>query len=487
MYTRLLLSIILTVATLASGICQSVEAYYHKALFLHPEDGPFIETYLAINGNSIVYKANEDGELQGKVEVTLIFLKNDSIKFFDKFEIKSPIIADEKTPKSSFLDIQRIPLPNGVYHFEMQIKDLNGEGKTTASSYKDVVVVDFNEAQVSISDIELVESFERVEERSNFVKGGVKLIPYFSTFYPEHKETMIFYAEIYNCVKVLGAEYGFLVNYYIESQDAELKLDKYSKFKKEVAKEANVLFNQFSIADLPSGNYNLVVEIKDRSNGLLVKKKLFFQRSNPNLPIKPENLANLDLSRSFVMNIPADSLAECIRSCSPISSGNERSYAQTQLAVGDADLMRRYLQHFWEKRSTLEPESLWLAYSEQVRKVQKEYGRMILKGYETDRGRVYLQYGLPNSIEVRNMDPASYPYEIWHYYKLENVSNAKFIFYNPELADQNYDLLHSNVRGEPSDPAWRYKLQNLRPRTVDELLDPNSFDNRASDFWTHPK
>ena len=128
-----------------------------------------------------------------------------------------------------------------------------------------------------------------------------------------------------------------------------------------------------------------------------------------------------------------------------------------------------------------------MAYSAQVKKVQREYGGMIMKGYETDRGRVYLQYGQPNSVEVRNMDPASYPYEIWHYYKLGEMSNAKFVFYDPEFVDQTYELLHSNVPGEPSDPAWHYKLQNLRPMNIDQMMERNTYDSRATDFWFNPK
>jgi len=487
MNRKLLLIVILAFLKVVPGYAQSLEAFYSNAFFVHPKEGPFIESYLAINGKSVTYKPNEDGQLQSKVEVTIIYLQKDSIKYFDKYEVRSPTLSDNKAEKVNFLDVQRIPLPNGVYQFEMQVKDLNGDARKPAYRYNDVIVLNFEEDSVFLSDIELVESYERTEERNNFVKGGVKLIPYTTNFYTEEVETMIFYTEIYNCSKALGNDQAFLLNFYIESQDSEQQLGQYAKFKKEQAKEVNVLFDQFSIATLPSGNYNLVVEVKDRSNALLARKKLFFQRSNPNLPIEEDNLAAVDLNKSFVMDIPKDSLLECIRSLGPISSSSERYYAETQVSIGNEELMRRYLQHFWEKRSALEPGALWLRYSAQVRKVQREYGRMILKGYETDRGRVYLQYGLPNSVEVRHMDPASYPYEIWQYYKLNEISNAKFIFYDPEMSDQDFELLHSNVPGEPYDPAWHYKLQKRGDSNVDELFNSNSFDSRAREFWSNPK
>ena len=469
-----------------TGTAQTMEAFYSRAFFIHPEDGPFMESYLAINGSSIIYKPNEDGNLQGKVEVTTLYFQKDSIVFYDKYEVRSPIIEKKKSKRGNFIDVQRVPVPVGVYQLEMQIKDLNNDGTIKPFLYHDVLVVADKGDSLSISDIELVESFQRTEERNEPVKGGVQMVPYTSNFYHEDIKTLIFYMEIYNTIPALGQDQTFLLYFYIESQDSDQKLGEYTRFKKEKAGDVVVLFNQFAIGTLPSGNYNLVVEVRDRNNAVVDKKKLFFQRSNPNLPIKTENLASMDLSNSFVMNIPSDSLHECISCLGPISSTSERQYAETQIKVGDHELMRRYIQHFWEKRSRLEPESLWLAYSVQVQKVGREYERSIKKGYETDQGRVYLQYGQPNSVEARNMDPALYPYEIWHYYKINTMSNAKFIFYDPDFVDMGMELLHSNVSGEPSDPSWHYKLQNLRPNNVDQLFN-NDLRNRATEFWSNPK
>ena len=487
MNTKLLCVSFLVCALNITGVGQPLEAFFSKALFLHPEGGPFVESYLTINGKSVFYKSNEDGVLQAKVEVTAVYLQQDSVIFFDKYEVRSPILGTKKSEKQNFLDIQRVPLPNGVYQFEVHVKDLNAGKDGSKFKYRDVILLDFNTDSLSISDIELIESFERTDEKGNFIKGGVKLVPYTSNFYPEDVNTMIFYSEIYNSGKFLGTDQAFLLNFYLESQDSKLHLEQYSKFQKEQAKEVNVLFNQFSIASLPSGNYNLVVEVRDRSNQLVSRKKIFFQRSNPNLPFKPKNLASVDLDHSFAIKIPEDSLYECVACLGPISSSAERQYAAAQLLVSDPDLMRRYIQYFWEKRSHLEPESFWLAYSAQVKKVQREYGGIILKGYETDRGRVYLQYGQPNSVDGHPMLGGSLPYEIWHYYNLAKMSNAKFVFYDTDGVDQAFDLLHSNVPGEPSDPSWQYKINGAWDNNLDNMMDRNTQDSRANDFWSNPR
>ena len=87
------------------------------------------------------------------------------------------------------------------------------------------------------------------------------------------------------------------------------------------------------------------------------------------------------------------------------------------------------------------------------------YSTPIDHGFETDRGRVFLQYGPPNNIEGNTREPGAYPYEIWHYYKLtNNQSNVKFVFYNPDLITNDYQLIHSDARGEIYDARWKFKI-----------------------------
>ena len=53
----------------------------------------------------------------------------------------------------------------------------------------------------------------------------------------------------------------------------------------------------------------------------------------------------------------------------------------------------------------------------------KGYTEMVTKKGDTitaDRGRVMLQYGIPNDIHEVPSDPVTLPYEIWHYYYLDH-------------------------------------------------------------------
>jgi GWxTD domain-containing protein len=151
--------------------------------------------------------------------------------------------------------------------------------------------------------------------------------------------------------------------------------------------------------------------------------------------------------------------------------------------------MRKYFLRFWTRRDPLTPEKAWVDYKAQVDKADKEFKTPIRKGYETDRGRVYLQYGQPNSADRVDHEPSSYPYEIWHYYNLGSQSNAKFIFYNPSLVANDYELLHSTVIGEPYDPAWHYKLHK-RDTQLNDINTKGSqwhYGSRSRDLFDIPR
>jgi GWxTD domain-containing protein len=151
--------------------------------------------------------------------------------------------------------------------------------------------------------------------------------------------------------------------------------------------------------------------------------------------------------------------------------------------------MQRFFYSFWEKRDQANPSQAWNNYKQEVEKVNKSYGTLIERGYETDRGRVYLQYGPPNNINKQDREPSNYPYEIWHYYVLGNQSNRKFVFYNPDLVTNDYTLIHSDANGEIYDQRWQMKLQKRsnQSRDLDKEKSPDHFGGRSDEIYTLPR
>jgi hypothetical protein len=67
-----------------------------------------------------------------------------------------------------------------------------------------------------------------------------------------------------------------------------------------------------------------------------------------------------------------------------------------------------------------------------------------VRGFNTDRGRVYVKYGEPDAIEQKVIEAETRPREYWHYY------NTGYIFVFIDLSgDANYRLAWTNAKGEP--------------------------------------
>ena len=66
------------------------------------------------------------------------------------------------------------------------------------------------------------------------------------------------------------------------------------------------------------------------------------------------------------------------------------------------------------------------------------------------------------------------------------MSNRKFIFYNPDLINNQYRLLHSDMVGELKNPRWSYELskRNTQNGNVDnpDEYNINSWGNNSREF-----
>jgi GWxTD domain-containing protein len=462
----------------------SLEVYFMYATFNSP-DGPYLETYLSTIGKTAVFVKNTNGKFQAEIEITMVFKKGEEVITVNKYNLKSPEIADTNGVKPNFVDLQRISIPNGIYNFEMDIRDIHsGQDKF---EFTDILQIDYSETVVQFSGLQLIESITPVEEVSPLTKNGYDLLPYISNFYPQNFNKISFYTEIYNADKIIAAD--FMVRYYIESFETYKELEQYSRFKKMSPAAIIPFIGEINIENLPSGNYNLVVEVKNRDNVSVQKTKFFFQRSNSSandLAALDEILKNYDITTSFQGSMTnRDSLVEYISCLRPIADMDEQRFIDYQVKMAGLDELQNYFMQFWLKRNNVQPGEIWRQYKEQVDFVDRNYRTPINRGYETDRGRVYLQYGVPNDIYVSKHEPNAYPYEIWHYYRIKNENNKKFIFYNPNIAGKEYELLHSDLTGEIKTPNWE-RLLSKRNNTMynqDLMNSDASYGSRAKEEY----
>lgn len=483
----ILLLLILSTSAIAQE--KSLKAYLSYSTFAVPGSDSYIETYLAIQGSSVVFVENEPGSYQAAIEVTMVFTQGDSIRNFAKYELKSPIVYDLERTNFGIIDQQRFSLPDGDYNLELQIADINNPN-VPAFSTNETIQLDYSGKEVMISAIQLVESFEITTTESVLSKNGFDLIPMVYAYYPESVPNLHFYTEIYNTPELFSETGKYIVTYFLESFESMNQMKDFFFRKRLDAKQVNILLNSIDITNLPSGNYNLVVEVRNQKNEVVTLNKVFLQRSNPKVQLNLVDLSSINVNNTFAMRISnADTLRENLLCLAPLSSEAERDYAFNLTKTNDLHIMRQFLYNFWQNRNYNEPEKAWQKYYQEVQKVNLAYKTQTKKGYASDRGRVYLKYGPPNQIVEVYSEPAAYPYEIWHYYTLGRQRNKRFVFATKDMVTNDFALIHSDAIGELSNYRWQLDVykRTWDPNSIDETGPEDAFGNRAYDFYKNPR
>lgn len=483
----ILMTILGALSTL--GFSQKMDANLEYLRFFNPELGPYVETYLSVNMMGLKLEEVETGKYQAKVNLLLVFRKNDSIVDFSKTQIHSPIIEDTSQLNINFIDQQRFFLPNGKYSLDIEFQDalIDKESIKTTANFE----LDFSGNQIQFSDFEFLESYSKSSDWKVNTKNGFDMVPHIGNFFGTHDSILNYYAEFYHADKELGNDADFLLMTYISPADGSEVNNDYVIRKRLKAKDVNVVLSQYNLSKLASGNYHLVIELINRENEHIIAQKKFFQVSNQNIDYAKDILDRVAQGESFISNISEDSITNLINTLYPIADANERAFLKYQLPLADNAEKQRFFLYFWDRRDRYAPQNAWNTYYKEILKTNKSFGNKYTPGYATDMGRVYLQYGPPNTISDQEFEgggrhDGAVPYQIWHYYEIGNQRDGKFVFYNPHLIPNGYELLHSNVVGEINNPHWQSYLHRNQLESIDSP-ENDTYEGRSGELYNNPR
>jgi GWxTD domain-containing protein len=440
-------------------------------------DSPYVETAISIPARFLQIRQIEPNQWHASVEILLLYLRDTNIIAYDKYILKSPAFANAAdADTSTLLDLRRLNLPNGEYSIFLHASDVNRN--ESQAQVEQGLRIEIPAQGISISDIELVDSYTATQEKTIFSKNGFDILPRSTSFFSQSHSTLQFYAEIYGAANA-GAGEDILINYYLTSTFTDSVIDNRFRRSRQKAADVNFLFSSFDITTLPTGNYVLHVEVRNKLNQLLAAREIFLQRMNQESSGLFDHLGPLQGGNMFTAEYGRDSLLLFTRSLHPLAESYEQNFIDRALLQQDEDLLRRFFYNFWLKRNPADPQHAWKEYQEQVNLVNTHYSTPIDEGFETDRGRVYLQYGSPNAIEKRDRQAGAYPYEIWHYYQLPNrQTNVRFVFCNSDLVTNDFALIHSDAIGEIYDSRWKFKVyETFKGHNNYSDLDETDFRN----------
>lgn len=426
-----------------------------KRYYANTDQVDYVELSYLIPGNIVSYSNINKTELQAKllIQVDILDKENETI-FKHTYLLKSPIYKEGTNTLGNLSDVLNIPLSKDSVSLLFQILDLNDSTKYFADNIK---LNQLEKKSAFLSDVSLVSNKTEGKEGDLFYKNGQILVPKFINYYPSEITNLGFYVEAY----LENSSKNYLMKYFI-SDENNVILEKYSNFKKLSNKDTELLYAEFDISTLPSGNFYIYVELKDTANSLIDRKRMYFQRVNK---ASVEELDKIDyyeldvINKNFAKKYDLKNIVHHLKALKPIANDLEKAAIDGVIASGKIELMHNYFFNFWMDRDKKNPEDFWKEYADLLQFVEKEFGNSLMEGHETERGRVYLQYGKPKEKIARNTQQFG-RIEFWTYDEILGQGEVHFLFIESPNSNDEYRLIHSNLNGEIFNKDWAQYLKN---------------------------
>lgn len=458
-------------------------------VFMTPDKDSYVETYMLFDASEVHYVLQSDSSFLAALELTYIFEQDGQVKDYSKTVVRSACV-DTLNALSDFVDQQRFFLDRGNYEVTVKVKDLNNPSDSLQSKIS--IGVSPSPIDPVFSKVVLIDRVEDTEQTGPFTRAGRNMYPKVAPFFAPGVTQMLFYTELYNIDQLLGEGSPFAVDIQIRDIERNAVIGTYRLLKRKEAGAVVPITGGFNIEELKTGTYALSIEARDKNNQVVTSTTATIKRFHFD-EAEMEAARNL----SFVDDIGDDSLRTFCYCLIYQANEAEAAFISSNWQDGDIDTLRSFFHGFWSDREPLYPALAWKRYERFIAHVEDAYGNNTQHGCGTDRGRIYLKYGKPNSMSIVRNEAHAYPYEIWHYYKIPEKSNAKFFFFDPKRLNE-FRLTHSNVTGEPKDQLWYTRVVSGTPvgsassdEHTREVLgvekDPYSHGSRALDYWNNPR
>lgn len=436
---------------------------------------PTAEIYFSIDGTSVVHKLKQDNKYHAAVNVTWFLerlVDGDSIGVAgDKLVLDWPEnefpedTASSKMRKHLFYQ-EYLRLPPGRYLLQASVSDQYAPSSEASVAFRDFEVAPLSESGLQFSDIKWIEHRRKLDDRMN----RQDLLPMVTNDAFINQDSMVFYQEIYH----VSNEYDgkFVIRARIHQGDNILYA--FENTQPRVANQINAFMMSLSgLEKLRSNTYHLQIDLLDIRNVPFATYRKKFYIYNSRLDQDFEAISVFDNNEKDIFNeYEHGELDYYLTTLLWISTQQERDFIRS---LETADQKRNYLLSFWEKRKrypTQKIAALWRGHLMALDYVNQQFKSNLNEGWKTDRGRVFLKYGIPSDVERYPSGPSgAIPWEMWRYDQLGAQSAVIFVFYDPDLSTDEYPLLHSSKYGEVFNPRWQEQL--LGP---DNKITPGSID-----------
>lgn len=466
------LNIRLTFSLLLSLVAFSLTAMnvaVNNYTWLSPK-GQYLETTIQIFGSTITFDEVEEGIYSANVEVLLLLKKDGQIVDYSKYKMVSP----EVTTPNDLIDLKRFPIKEGKYQLDVKVIDGQDSLNIFEKSYF------FESKKDQLTDVALIK--HAVKDNSIFAKHDYKAEPIPYEIIGDDMEVMELYTEVYN----LDDRFRHFMSFEILDDSLELVVAE-SSFKK-VRPIANgevvPIFEVINLSSLISGKYTLRIKLFDSKKRTLASIDRPFLNYNSKADLLKIKDYNKYIANSFVTDLDSAYVRYSLMAIVPIVNPKLTATLDYVIRHGSLEAKKFFLLKYFQGEYKEGAETGFKSYMEVAEAVDNMYYSNIGRGFQMDRGYIYLRYGKPNKSIMVDDEPNGVPYEIWYYSFLPetNQSDVRFVFYNKSLVHQDFELLHSNCFLERNNPRWVAELYSKY--SSNELNGYNAIDSDdAADNW----
>lgn len=440
------------------------------AAFMYDDEATLVEFYLGVEARSLDYAAADGGGFTATLPLRLVLRPTaasapagaSAAAVWERETALRFSAADTAAlaPGQFFLDRIRATVPPGEYALDVIVPaDGASERGELRINLDPVVVPDYSEDDLAaLSSLALATAIRPSEDRDgSFYRNGLDVVPNPSGVFGEGLAHVNFYAEVYGVPEALGSgPYTMLA--FISASATGAPLPGLEQRVQREARDPDVIAGGFDLRALPTGGYELRLAVLDEANEAVAEQRKRFFVVNPNVaaPELAGGAADLDETRFAVMG--EEEVDRALRQARALASSSELSQMGRLQSL---DARRAFLTTFWRNRDDDADPSQNLAYNEfqeRLRAVDR-FGRGTLPGFETARGRVYLKYGQPAEVDPRPLEPNMVAHEVWTYYDIPGHGGRRIFVFADREGMNMYDLLYSDVTGEPAPPNWEQQLQ----------------------------
>ena len=420
------------------------------AKFRNDDSSGFLEVYYGFYPGLVSYEAR-DGRFSGFLKVNTRIKDTQNGRYLVNRLSGVPVVikdTSQASMRSTFVSMLGIVLPFGEYALEVMVVDSLAPRRRDSLSLP-LSMRPYGTA-VSISDIELCSNIKQSDQKNElFFKNSLEVMPNPTLVFGVASHPMMFnYSEIYN----LDPLKSYTVKTQILAQDGKV-IKETSKQRKYGVRHA-VEPGTTNVASIQSGRYRFRLILGDELGVPITQMEKTFYLYNPHIQIAQAAAASIKATEFAGMS--SGELADEFRRAQYIATDPEiRTFAQITSEEG----RREFLAKFWtevENGRLGRAPVLRMVYLQRVLAADQRFRGMNRDGWRTDRGRIYILYAEPDEIERFPTSSDSKPYEIWHYYSIENGVEFDFV---DRSGFGDYQLVNSTKRGELRDDDWQRFLK----------------------------